>query len=305
MNTLDIDIKLLRIYIAVVETHGIANAQAVLNKDASTISRAIGRLEAQLGLRLCERGRQGFTLTVEGERVYQECVQLFTALRGFRQHVSELGAPRGGRLALSMIDNLLTDPACPLPATLTRLVERYGHTVEISLQVHTPGEAERRLLDRRVDVAIGIFEQHQAFLDYLTLYEEVDHLYCATSCELGVRIRGGDTEDDVYMYVLGQDFVTREFLKSSDLAPLAAEHRGESIFSSNLEAIALLILSGRYIGFLPQHYARHLVDAGRLTAVLPHRLSHRSRLRAAWLHGTDQRPLVGECLRLLQGLPAT
>ncbi len=60
------DVKLLKIFLAVVDSNGISNAQSVLNRDASTISKALTQLEERLSLRLCERGRHGFSLTAEG-----------------------------------------------------------------------------------------------------------------------------------------------------------------------------------------------------------------------------------------------
>jgi len=40
---------------------------------------------------------------------------------------------------------------------------------------------------------------------------------------------------------------------------------------ANVEAAAMLILSGPFIGFLPQHYARKWLDTGELIALQPER----------------------------------
>ena len=69
MNLNSGDLEKLRVFFAIVQANGIANARGVLNKDASTISRALTQLEERLQLRLCERGRQGFALTPEGRAV--------------------------------------------------------------------------------------------------------------------------------------------------------------------------------------------------------------------------------------------
>ena len=75
MRLSDIDLRSLEVFIAVVEAQGIANAQALLNRDASTISRQLGQLEERIGLRLCERGRGGFALTGAGEQIYLKMLQ--------------------------------------------------------------------------------------------------------------------------------------------------------------------------------------------------------------------------------------
>jgi len=300
VDTSDLNLKLLHIFIAVVEMNGIANAQAILNKDASTISRAIARLEEQMGLRLCERGRQGFSLTGEGERVYRESVDLFAALRSFSQNVAALGSPRGGQLKLSLIDNIVSDPACPVPAALAKLNQRYGTDLEANIYISSPGESERQLLERRADVAVGIFDTHQDFLNYQPLYQETDYLYCAKDSALGQLILSGASDDEIYQSLLLQDFVTRKFLKSSDLSILAAEHRGGQMFCSNLEGIVMLILSGRYVGFVPAHYVSAMSAAAQLLPVLTAKIEHHSQLQAAWPVTSGLRPLVAEFLQLLK-----
>ena len=62
----DIDIKLLRVFLAIVEAGGFAAAQAQLNLSPSRISTLLADLEARLGMRLCQRGRVGFRLTDKG-----------------------------------------------------------------------------------------------------------------------------------------------------------------------------------------------------------------------------------------------
>ncbi len=305
MNLVDINLKLLRIYIAVVEMHGIANAQVALNKDASTISRSIAKLEEQLGLRLCERGRQGFELTADGEHVYQQAVQLFGALRNFRQQVSELGLPVGGKLSISMIDNLASDPNCPLPQALQALVAKYGSQLELSLQVHTPSEAERQLAEKRIDVAIGIFESPPDWLVIQPMYEETDYLYCAPHSVIGQMIQGNAGYAELDDALLKEDFVTRKFLNSRDLAFMSSRHVGEQVFTANLEAMVLLIESGRYVGFVPSHFAQARVEQGRLVEICRHRFKQTSRLQAAWSQASAERSVVAELLVLLGLSPHT
>jgi DNA-binding transcriptional LysR family regulator len=41
-----------------------------------------------------------------------------------------------------------------------------------------------------------------------------------------------------------------------------------------MEAVAHLIISGLYVGYLPQHYAQPWVDENRLRAILPKEMSY-------------------------------
>ena len=65
----DMDLRLLQVFKAVVECGGMAAAELELNIGTSTVSRHVKDLETRLGLTLCRRGRAGFALTPEGQRV--------------------------------------------------------------------------------------------------------------------------------------------------------------------------------------------------------------------------------------------
>ena len=70
----DFDIRLLKIYRSVVECGGFSAAENVLGIGRSAISQQMNDLEQRLGLRLCQRGRAGFSLTEEGREVYHSVV---------------------------------------------------------------------------------------------------------------------------------------------------------------------------------------------------------------------------------------
>lgn len=76
----DNDPKLLRIFSAVAECGGFSAAQAQLNMNQSAISTCMAQLEARLGMRLCNRGNAGFSLTEGGEFILLEMQRLFSAV---------------------------------------------------------------------------------------------------------------------------------------------------------------------------------------------------------------------------------
>jgi DNA-binding transcriptional LysR family regulator len=81
----DMDLRLLRVFRSVVECGGMAAAELELNIGTSTISRHIKDLETRLGLTLCRRGRGGFALTPEGQRMYAETLRLLAATDALSQ----------------------------------------------------------------------------------------------------------------------------------------------------------------------------------------------------------------------------
>lgn len=277
MHLSDIDLRLLDVFVAVVESRGVANAQAVLNRDASTISRQLGQLEDRLGLRLCERGRRGFSLTGQGERIYRETMALTQAMRRFEEQADRLKGQLSGHVHLAMIDNLITDPQCPLKPLLARYGARSDNLVQLHLDVLGPAQIEQALLDHRADVGIGIFPAHLESLDYQHLYDEVDWLFCAPEHPLAAA----DTLEEVTDILGGSAKVSRHFLNAQDTRQLGGEPGQVSAWVSNIEAAALLILAGSHVGFLPCHYARRWVEAGQLMAIRPDQFRRHSAIELA------------------------
>src|SRR5574343_1906153 len=91
----DMDLRLLRVFRAVVDCGGMSAAELELNIGTSTVSRHIKDLEARLGLTLCRRGRAGFALTAEGQRVYDETLRLLASVRSFRDSVDDIHSRMG------------------------------------------------------------------------------------------------------------------------------------------------------------------------------------------------------------------
>lgn len=100
-----LDVRLLRIFVTIVEAGGFAAAQGELNLSLSTISNHISALESRLGLILCQRGRSGFRLTEEGRAVYEEAKRLFGTIDQFDIRMKGLQHRLNGTLSVGLIDN--------------------------------------------------------------------------------------------------------------------------------------------------------------------------------------------------------
>ncbi len=104
----DMDLRLLRVYKAVVESGGFSAAQLELNVSRSTISACMSDLETRLGLKLCSRGRAGFSLTNAGQQVYEITLQLLRSIDTFRNQLNTLHTQLKGELNIGITDNLIT-----------------------------------------------------------------------------------------------------------------------------------------------------------------------------------------------------
>lgn len=259
----DFDIRLLRIFKSVVEAGGFSAAESVLGIGRSAISQQMSDLEQRLGLRLCQRGRAGFSLTDEGREVYQSSLQLLSALESFRTEVNGLHQNLRGELNIGLTDNLVTLPHMRITHALARLKER-GPGVHINIRMIAPAEVERGVLDGGLHV--GVVPQASALpgLEYHPLYSERSLLYCAVGHPLFYA--DNSTLDDERL--AQQEAIAPTFRLPNDLQ----EHYQAltcTASASDREGIAFLILTGRYIGYLPDHYANAWVQEGRLRALKP------------------------------------
>ena len=145
-----IDLRLLRVLVAVVEGRGFAAAQTQLNVGASTISNHMTALETRLGVKLCQRGRAGFKLTPEGELVYGETQKLFAAMEAFEFKVGALKSSLRASLALGIVDNTITDLSAPIHETIGRFT-RQVRDVQLLVECRPPNELLREVLEGRLD----------------------------------------------------------------------------------------------------------------------------------------------------------
>lgn len=267
----DIDIRLLHVFRAVVECRGFTNAQSVLDVGQSTISNQMLRLETRLGFRLCERGRIGFRLTPKGKKVFEETLKIFKAHEHFQNFTAELKGTLSGFLNIAVIDNVVTDPDCPVVRALN-LFNKRDHEVSIRLEVMTPGEIERAITEVDIDVAVGTFHHRMSGLDYRSIYVEKNELLCGRDHPLF----SVDDANQIREIIQSSRKVTRGYLEGRDVHLLGVNWSLPNAVVQNLEATAILILAGGHIGFLPRHFAMPWKTRDEMKAILPHEIVYKS-----------------------------
>ncbi|MGY2293432.1 LysR family transcriptional regulator [Pseudomonas sp. SDO528_S397] len=279
-----LDFKLLRVFKAVVEAGGFSAAQNELNVGLAAISKQISDLEIRIGMRLCTRGREGFGLTEEGKLVYQASIELFASVDSFRDKLSSAQNELIGDLGVGVIDNTVSDLSSPLVAALKKL-----HTdspkIRLRLQAAQLDEIERGVVEGRLAVGIVPVYQRREEFDYLPLYEEKAYVYCATDHPL---FEARDIAPDVLRQ---HEVVNHRYAIHRDKAHFI-NHDSQSASAIQVEAVAILILTGRFLGFLPEHYAASLVKEGRLRALCPAQIHLSTPFHLILRHNAPRSPMV-------------
>jgi len=264
MQIQDVDLKLLRVFIAIVECGGLSAAEARLNIGRSTISSHLADLEIRLGVTLCTRGRGGFELTESGQTTYQASLKLLQQCESFLSSIATSKNKLSGRLSISTIDTTINDPRCRLSQAIAQLKSK-GGSVHVELNINEPRETELAVLNGRALISIGVSRHALRGLNYLPLYKETNYLYC------GYRHPLFNCKKNLIKKNLEQsEFITRGYLRDSDFSDKDLPcQRTATAFHD--EGIAHLILSGKFIGYLPEQYAKHWVNQDEMQAIQPNR----------------------------------
>jgi DNA-binding transcriptional LysR family regulator len=111
INRADISgIKLFQIwaFVAVAEHKRFSEAALQLGLTQSAISHAIASLEAELGVQLLSRGRQGAMLTPIGEQVLDDAQQMLRSLEAMAHKARTARGLQGGQVRLASLRSLAT-----------------------------------------------------------------------------------------------------------------------------------------------------------------------------------------------------
>ncbi|WP_109310856.1 MULTISPECIES: LysR family transcriptional regulator [Ruegeria] len=290
----DSDIRLLRVFKTVVESGGLSAAEVELNIGKSTISKHVTDLELRLGLKLCTRGPAGFALTEDGAKVLQAADHLLVSVSQFRNEVSEIKEQLGGTIRISLFDQCASNP----DSRLARAIHRFNEaapSVQIELSLEPPNVIETMVISGQLDIGIIALHRPSTSLNYAPLYGENMFLYCGREHPLFE--------------------IPDQELRTSDL--LRYNYVGLSVNSPNLivgqqlgfkrsakvqseQALAILILSGRYIGYLPDHLAQDFVDQEKMRMVLPGETQYRTRFAAVTRKQPEPTRVTNLFLEVLQ-----
>jgi len=287
----ELDLRLIRVFLAVVEAGGVSAAQTALNTTQPTISAQLATLEARVGFRLCERGRGGFSVTPKGSQFIDAARRLLAAAEGFRVEVQHINRKVSGTLNIGLLGQI--DPVAnrKIGQAIARLRSRheglYFHFTELSSSL-----LEEKIINNHIDLAIGYFWHRLPSIDYFPLFQETQIAYCAPAHPLFEQV-GALTREEVSHY----DWVWPSHPLPEMPAPASIERL--TVLTDSMDGAALLILAGQHLGFLPQHYATRHEQLGQLHPLNPQLLRYEVGFHAAVRHSARRRELVSALLNEL------
>lgn len=297
----DMDLRLLKVFKSVVECGGMAAAELELNIGTSTVSRHIKDLETRMALVLCRRGRSGFALTPEGQRVYEETLRLLASVDAFRGSIDDIHHRMGGQLEVAVFDKTASNPQARIGEAIARFSEQ-APDVGLNMHVSSINAIERGIIDGSVHVGIIPAHRNSRSLAYAELFGETMLLYCGAQHPLFGASHGGLTWDKLRAYSFAGLGYHSPNMELSHKARLTRKATG-----FDQEAIATLVLSGRYLGFLPDHYAESFERKGQMQAVSPKRFRYACSFVSLLRRSPEPSraaQLFADCLVASHGIPS-
>lgn len=260
----DSHIRLLRIFKVVVEFGGFSAAEVELNISRPAISIAISDLESLLAIRLCHRGRSGFSMTEQGSHVYQSTLQLLASLDTFKTQINAINTDLVGDFNIGITDNMVTIPQMLISSALSAL-KHQAPAVIFNIRMIPPHEIETAILDGHLHIGIVPDLRILPSLNYLPLYQEKSLLYCAEQHPLFDQDLDIISDNALAQY----DAVLPNYPQPAEIKQQQKVLKATAT-STDREGIAFLILTGRFIGFLPTHFAQRWVAQDKLRPIQAH-----------------------------------
>ena len=251
------DLHLFRVFESVVRNGGISAAQMELSLSQPTISNHLTALERRLGVKLCERGRRGFSLTEEGRRVYEIGTEITETLDANSVRLSCLRSAFAGKVSVGIVDCMATDPSFRLSDAIAELSET-APEIELNLKIMRPNDITKAVAENEIDIGIGGSDIKVANLRYEIIYREEHAVFCGSAHPLFRRKDEAITRAECY----GYPWVHRGYwygMRRQRFDNLAANR-----VAFDIEAQLLMVLSGTYLAVLPIHFAGLFEQQGRL-----------------------------------------
>lgn len=261
------DFTILRVFDAVVRHGGFSSAQPELSISPSTISNHISSLEKRLGIKLCERGRSGFRLTDKGSKIHVAAQKLLQSLDDFSIEAEALKGKLVGNFRIGVVDCISTDENSKLVEAFA-LFNKNQNDVTLNIFQESPQVLQEQLLDGLLNIGVGSFPYKLSGLIYEPLYDEAHSLYCSNLHHL---FSVDDADIDINS-LHNEERVNRGYWRTQHRKNWGFENAKAEVMQ--IEPQLLLIRSGHYIGFLPDHFAKSWVESGQLRRLVPDQVSY-------------------------------
>ena len=146
------EISLLRHFITVVQSGGFTRAAEKLNTNQSVVSRAVRRLEEEVGAPLLERTSRNVSLTPAGEAFFAEALAITERLAVAKSNARSIGQGETARLTVGVCPSAETE--APQIARGLLAFRSAWPNVDLQLRATNSGKQPQALKSAEIDLGI-------------------------------------------------------------------------------------------------------------------------------------------------------
>ncbi len=161
------DLKTLKTFHKIVACGSFNRAAEELNYAQSTVTMQIKKLEADLGIRLLERGKT-FRLTEAGRLFFEESRHIVKDMDHLQNNMADLLIGEAGNIRLGAVEPIAS---CQLPEMLGRFLTDYPK-VRVSVDIANSQVLAERLIQGELDLAVCSTPAMGTDLYFEPLYSE-------------------------------------------------------------------------------------------------------------------------------------
>lgn len=258
------DIKLLRVFYAVASCNGFTAAEPVLRMQRPNISAAIKKLEERLDLVLCHRGRGGFQMTKEGEVVFQETKRIFNAFDNFVFNLKSLHDDYSGHITIVLMSGLATSIQLAVSKAVKSTMKKFDD-IHVNIQTRLYNEVEHVALSGECHLVLSTYDMVKP--ESVTFHSVgvscAGRLYCAPTHPLA-KFREVDALPE-NVNIEDYPAIGISGLSSSNYID-TNKRLSIQTFSDSFEMCMAAIMTGEYVGLLPDYIVK---EQGAATGLVP------------------------------------
>jgi len=258
------DIKLLRVFYAVASCNGFTSAEPVLRMQRPNISAAIKKLEERLDLVLCHRGRGGFQMTKEGEVVFLETKRIFNAFDNFVFNLKSLHDDYSGHITIVLMAGLPTSIQLAVSKAVKSTMKKFDD-IHVNIQTRLYNEVEHVALSGECHLVLSTYDMVKP--ESVTFHPVGVHckgrLYCSPAHALAIYRDVEALPDNVsieeYPAIGISGLSSSNYINNDSRLNIQT-------FSDSFEMCMAAIMTGEYVGLLPDFIAK---EQGAATGLVP------------------------------------
>jgi LysR family transcriptional regulator AphB len=256
----------------------LAKAAELNDLPAATVTRRLQKLEHRLKCKLINRSARKFNVTLEGQKLYDECAYLVDSLqdqtRQFETSVNELS----GKIKLLAPINLASDTLSG--AWSSFMSEHEQIELEFVLNNH-----DEDFVSTQADFAIRIGPQqdselHQVRIGYVKTVLVASPEYVE---RFGLPLTQKDLNG--HRFVVGSTLRNWPLQNDKDNSQFQFRPTNPRVIVNELALVRQLTLDGQGISLLPINEVGHLLSRGQLHRVMPDWTGQDRNIYIVWATG--------------------